>query len=124
MKIPFGWTPCADPLPVVGVVGLGDLAAPLLARADGTALIIVKGPEITVLLGALNKLPFLDGVVYLAKNPERPELLHPPMIVPDVAPALVLAALSRTFGLRPPLVCLPRQALVFSVASIPSPEDP
>lgn len=116
MKLPFGWLPLDEPLPVIGVVGVGALAAPLLARAEGAGLQMVKGPDITVLLGPAEDLPFLDGVVYLAQNPTLAELLHPPMIVPDVDPALVLAALQRTLDVVPPLVCLPRQGLVVSVA--------
>ena len=45
---------------MIGVVGVGALAAPLLARAQGTGLHMVKGPDITVLLGPAEELPFLE----------------------------------------------------------------
>lgn len=123
MTIPFGWTPLPSPLAVVGVVGLGPLAAPLLARAEGTPLRVVEGPDITVLLGPADDLPFLDGVIYLGQNPRAPGLFHPPMIVPDVEPSLVLAALGRSLSVAAPLACLPWQRLVVSLAHAAAPRS-
>ncbi len=126
MNIPFGWAPLSSPLSVVGVVGLGPLAAPLRARAIGSELRVVEGTDITVLLGPAGDLPFLDGVIYLGQNPHAAGLFHPPMIVPDVEPSLVLAALGRSLKIAPPLACLPRQGVVVSLAqaSVPVPVQP
>ena len=89
---------------------LGDESLALLEGAAGDSQIILFGePQI---------LPWVDGVVYLGRDPAAPSLLLPTNVVPDVPLALFEKAIrSRFANLQTPLAVLPGCKLISSVAA-------
>ena len=78
----------------------------------------MTGPDVLVLLGDAESLPWVDGVVYLGRDTEAPSLLLPCTLAPSFAPALLERALvARAEGLTP-LAVLPasRQLVAVSAA--------
>jgi hypothetical protein len=76
------------------------LARKLLAREDGALARLrgVAGPELLVLLGEAEALPWVDGVVYLGRDEQAPSLLLPSNRAPAVPPALLERALLARAG--------------------------
>ena len=65
------------------------------------------GPALIVLVGARADLPWIDGIVYLGRDPAAPALLLPTTLAPDVPPALLeRAVLARLSGAAPPIAVL------------------
>lgn len=97
--IPVQWRPRAAPLEPVGMAVRGEaarvLARRLLAR-DDEALARLSGvaaPELLVVLGEVDELPWVDGAVYLGRDAEAPSLLLPTTREPSVPIPLVERAL-------------------------------
>jgi len=85
-----------------------------LARLRG-----VGGVDFLLVLGAVEDLPWCDGVHYLGREPGTPELLSPCAETSNVPPALLLHALSERFEsahLRTPIAVSFDPALVVPVA--------
>ncbi|MFS8071489.1 MAG: hypothetical protein ACMG6S_34395, partial [Byssovorax sp.] len=59
-----------------------------LARLTGVA-----GPSLLIALGDGDALPWVDGVVYLGRDPRAPSLLVPTALAPNVPVALLERAL-------------------------------
>ena len=60
-----------------------------------------------LLIGAAEELPWVDGVVYLGRDPEAPSLLLPTTLEPDVpAPLFERAILARARAAAPPIAVL------------------
>jgi hypothetical protein len=111
--LPVVLRPRAVPLAPAAVVARGKAAAALasrLARRDDAALGRLSGvgaPGLLLLIGAAEELPWVDGVVYLGRDPEAPSLLLPTLLEPDVpAPLFERAILARARGAAPPIAVL------------------
>jgi hypothetical protein len=90
------------------------LATRLLARDDDALrrLAGAAAPGLLVILGDAADLPWVDGIVYLGRDPGAPALLLPTALAPDVpAPLLERALLARGGG-APLAVLLDPPALV------------
>ncbi len=113
------WAPRPVPLSALAVAGVGPVALALARRAlasDDAGLSAwrgVAGAGVLVLLGDTERLPWVDGAVYLGRDAAAPALLLPCNLAPDVAPALLERALLARFPEGTPLAVLPRvEALV------------
>lgn len=116
----------AAPLPPGAALALGKSARALcerllalpeerLARLRGVA-----GSELLLVLGAEEDLPWSDGVAYLGREPELPELLLPCSLRPTAPAPLLLRALLARFrqqGLHGPCAVLFEPPLVVSLAA-------
>ena len=117
------WSPRALPLPALAVAGVGPVALALARRAlavDDAALARwsgVAGPGVLVLLGDAESLPWVDGVLYLGRDPAAPSLLLPCTLAPDVAPALLDRALVARAEAGTPLAVLPRSGHLVPVGA-------
>lgn len=87
------FSPRGDRDPTVApvcVVGLGDAARALAKRAlamDARSLAALSGvatDDALFLLGAADALPWVDGAIYLGRDPAAPRLLLPTQLCPDV----------------------------------------
>jgi hypothetical protein len=120
--LPVRWRPRALPLEPLAVAGVGPVALALGQRAsraeDATldAWTGVAGPDVLVLLGTADSLPWVDGAVYLGREPLAPALLLPCALEPDVAPSLLERALLAGQG-DAPLAVLPASGMLVSVAA-------
>ncbi|RKH23742.1 hypothetical protein D7Y13_27845 [Corallococcus praedator] len=116
------WRPRAVPLEPVAVAGVGPVARALgarAARADDAMLESwsgVAGPDVLVLLGVAASLPWVEGVVYLGRDPLAPGLLLPCALEPEVAVSLLERALLAGQG-DAPLVVLPASARLVPVGA-------
>lgn len=119
---PVRWRPRALPLEPVAVVGVGPVARALgqrASRAEDATLAAwsgVSGPGVLVLLGASASLPWVDGSVYLGRDPLAPALLLPCALEPDVAVSLLERALLSGQG-DAPLAVLPAAGLLIPVGA-------
>jgi hypothetical protein len=120
---PVAWSPRALPLHALAVAGVGPVALALARRAlavDDAALARwsgVAGPGVLVLLGDAESLPWVDGVLYLGRDPAAPSLLLPCTLAPDVAPALLDRALVARAEAGTPLAVLPRSGHLVPVGT-------
>jgi hypothetical protein len=107
------WAPRATPLSALAVAGVGPVALALARRALATedaglsAWRGVAGAGVLVLLGDTERLPWVDGVVYLGRDAAAPSLLLPCNLAPDVAPSLLERALLARVPGGTPLAVLP-----------------
>lgn len=122
-SIPIDWRPRAAPLAPRAVVAEGvaaeRLARRILERAEIPAeLEGVSGPYLLALAGPEERLPWVDGAVYLGADPAAPGLLVPTTHAPSVPLPLLERALRRRFPeLTPPLAVLAWGERVFSLAA-------
>ncbi|MBZ4330897.1 hypothetical protein [Corallococcus sp. AS-1-12] len=120
--LPVRWCPRALPLEPVAVAGVGRVALALGHRAaraeDGTlaSWTGVAGRDVLVLLGTAASLPWVDGAVYLGRDPLAPALLLPCALEPEVAPSLLERALLAGQG-DAPLAVLPASGVLVSVSA-------
>jgi hypothetical protein len=112
-RIPIAFRPRAAPLVPTAAAARGPaavaLAVRLLGRDDAALgrLSGVSGPGLILVLGQADELPWVDGAVYLGRDPAAPSLLLPTALAPDVpAPLLERALLARAPDLAPPLAVL------------------
>jgi hypothetical protein len=77
----------------------------------------VAGPGMLVLLGETDSLPWVDGAVYLGRDPAAPSLLLPCTLAPEVAPALLERALVAQASAGMPLAVLPRSGHLVPVGA-------
>ncbi len=104
MSVAVELVPAEIPGTPVGVMATGAaalaLARRLLERED-TALAglrgVHQGRSGLAILGNVEALPWVDGVVYLCRGDDAPELLWPSAWRPTVAPAVLFQALRRAF---------------------------
>lgn len=115
--------PVGETLAIDGAIAMGDAASRMLARlracddGDLAKLRGVIGDGIVVVLGAADALPWVDGVRYIARAPDEPNLLLPTGVGTRLAPQIVLRALlDKTPGLKPPLVLVPESRQIVSLA--------
>lgn len=117
--------PRAAPLAPVAAAARGAaaraLAERLLARDDEALakLAGVAAPDLILVLGESDALPWVDGVLYLGRDPAAPALLLPTALEPDVpAPLLERAVLARERAAPVAVLVEPRQ-LVSAAAARP-----
>jgi hypothetical protein len=111
VKVSF--RPRVTPLAPLAAAARGpaaELLADRLRRRDDAALgrlAGVAGPGLLVVIGAEQDLPWVDGIVYLGKDPGAPSLLLPTTIEPDVpAPLFERAMIAQAGDGAPPLAVL------------------
>jgi len=120
---PVAWSPRALPLPALAVAGVGPVALALARRALAVEDAVlarwsgVAGPGVLLLLGDAESLPWVDGVLYLGRDPAAPSLLLPCTLAPDVAPALLDRALVARAEAGTPLAVLPRSGHLVPVGA-------
>ncbi len=116
------WSDREPPLPACAVAARGDVARRLashLLELDQSAmgrLSGVAGKNSIVLLGDETNLPWVDGALYLGRDPLAPSLLLPTRIEPAVPAANLLerALLNRFSKYKLPLAILPETLTVIS----------
>jgi len=77
----------------------------------------VAGQGVLILLGDTASLPWVDGAVYLGRDPAAPSLLLPCALAPDVAPSLLERALVAYARGGTPLAVLPRSSQLVPVGA-------
>jgi hypothetical protein len=115
-SIPVHWGPRAVPLAPAAVAARGEsarsLADRLLAADDEQISRFegVAGEDLLVVLGPAGELPWVEGAVYLGRDPSAPALLLPTTREPSLPLPLVERALiaraRRVPGVLPPLAVL------------------
>ncbi len=122
-QLPVTWRPRPEPLAALAVAGVGPVALALARRALAAedphlgAWSGVAGPGLLLLLGQTETLPWVDGAVYLGKDPAAPSLLLPCALAPDVALALLERALVAHAAAGTPLAVLPRSGHLVPVGA-------
>ncbi|MDC0712634.1 hypothetical protein POL68_29490 [Stigmatella sp. ncwal1] len=122
-RVSVTWRPRPEPLAALAVGGVGPVALALARRALAadeqqlTAWSGVAGPGVLLLLGETHVLPWVEGAVYLGRDPAAPSLLLPCVLAPDVAPVLLERALARQAVAEGPLAVLPRSGHLVPVGS-------
>jgi hypothetical protein len=122
-RLPVTWSPRQEPLAALAVAGIGPVSLALARRALAAdekqlgAWSGVAGSGVLVLLGETDSLPWVDGAVYLGRDPSAPSLLLPCALAPEVAPALLERALVAHAAAGTPLAVLPRPGLLVSVGA-------
>lgn len=115
VALPVAWGPRRVPLEPVGVAVRGEaarsLARRLLGRTDEALdkLSGVAGADLLILLGDTAALPWVEGAVYLGRDPSAPSLLLPTTHEPSVPLDLLERALTQRavrFQATPPLAVL------------------
>ena len=122
--------PREDPLDPVCVVGIGAVGRALarVVRArishDGERLSGMVARDIVLFMGEAGRLPWVDGVLYLGRDPRAPRLLLPTQQGPSVPiDAFERAIRRRAPHLAGPLAILLEPARILSVAEA-RPVDP
>lgn len=123
-NLPITWTPRLAPLPPVGAVAQGSVALALanrLLRYTDEQLALLSGVQSNGLLIVLSEdsalLPWVDGVVYLGRDPAAPALLLSTTHAPSVPLPLLERALQHRFpDTAMPLVVLPPGDTVVSLS--------
>jgi hypothetical protein len=122
-RLPVTWSPRQHPLVALAVAGVGPVAVALARRALAAedkqlgAWSGVAGSGVIVLLGETDSLPWVDGAVYLGRDPSAPSLLLPCALAPEVAPALLERALVAHAAAGTPLAVLPRSGHLVPVGA-------
>src|SRR5690349_16891045 len=104
MNLSPEWRPRMYPLEPAAVVAQGEadrrLAARLLSLNDEglSRLQGVSGTGLLLILGAADELPWVDGAIYLGRDPAAPALLLPTNLEPN----LPVSLLQRAFQMRDP----------------------
>jgi len=113
----LSWRPRRTPLAADGVAGVGqvgkELARRLLARGDTGAFRGIAGETTLVLLG--RDPPWVDGAVYLGREPGAPRLWVPTRLEPDLDAFRVGRKLLE-MGLVGPVALLPDQGLAIPLS--------
>jgi hypothetical protein len=113
------WRPRASPLAPVGLVARGAGAATRLARRllsePDEVLSALKGvcaPELLLILGQEESLPWVDAVTYLGRDESSPSLLLPTTLEPSVPLPLLERAIAGRFKNVSPCALLVNPGLI------------
>ena len=105
------WRSESDVPPAMGVVGCGDIARALFAKAEAIAAAqstpqwqVSAHQDLLVLTGNTETLPWVDGARYIAPRTEAPGLWLPTLERPDIALDLLAAAIAHRHPQRPMLL--------------------
>lgn len=121
-SLPIGWRARPTPLAPCAAVGFGEVASELARRLlalPGGSLRAVHSTGLLCVLGAEPELPWVDGVVYLGRDPRAPALRLPTFVEPNVEPELLQrAVLARveSLGAAAPVAVTSAPPRLFSVA--------
>jgi hypothetical protein len=66
----------------------------------------VGAPGLLVIFGEEERLPWVDGIVYLGHDPQSPSLFFPTTVEPSVPPALLERSVATVHGQRGPCALL------------------
>ena len=105
-RIHISWCARWSPLAPLGAAARGPVARMLARRLlafDDERLSRLKGvagPEMLIVLGEEESLPWVDGVIYLGRDSDAPLLLLPTSLSPSVPPAFLERALLRKINLH------------------------
>ena len=116
------WLPRREPLAPVGAAARGEAAARLARRLleeDDDSLAALRGVGgrgVLVVLGAAERLPWVEGVTYLGRDAQAPALLLPTALEPSAPAALVGHALAARFPRLMPCALLTAPAALVPVA--------
>ncbi len=122
-QIEITWRLRDVPLAPLAVAARGEvasrLAQRLLALDDETLATLqgVVGEGLLIVLGEAVALPWVDGVIYLGRDPLAPALLLPTTIVTEVPLALFERALIERWQDHPPFALLIDPPMIASVTS-------
>lgn len=121
MSIAF--VPRDDVLEPVAVVGLGAIARALAVRLveepaeQLQQLRGISGAGLLAVLGDNARLPWVDGVIYLGRDPRAPQLLVPTALRPAIAwDVFERAILRHGSSLRSPVAIVASPRCIFSLA--------
>lgn len=113
------WRPREPPLEPVAVAAVGATISRLRARLlrfDDEALARlegVAGPAVVLVLGPSESLPWVDGALWLGRDPSAPGLLLPTATEPSIAIDLYATVVRRRAGdVAGELAVLPRHGLL------------
>ena len=105
------WRSDTDVPPAMGVVGCGDVARALFAKAEAIAAAqatplwqVSAHQDLLVLTGNTETLPWVDGARYIAPRAEAPTLWLLTLERPEIALDLLAAAIARKHPQRPMLL--------------------
>lgn len=120
----WGWRVTTEPPAAQGVIALGGPAHALLAVLQRSlvdepepAIRAVAGPQLLMLAAPAARLPWVDGVQYVAPSTVAPSLWLPTTLEPDVAIDLLASALVSRYRAQP-LLLLAEPALVVPLAGL------
>lgn len=120
---PAGFSPRPDPLVPAAAAACGKVALALakrLSQFGDDELASLRGAasrDVLIVTGDAEALPWVDGTVYLGRDPLAPRLLLPTTMQPDIAPDLFERAIARhAAALPPPWAVLIAPPRVFSAA--------
>jgi MoxR-vWA-beta-propeller ternary system protein len=122
-SIPVTWQSRDHPLSAVAVTARGKAALALARRLldlDVESLACLRGVAgegFIMVIGEEESLPWVDGVIYLGRDPRAPSLLVPTTLEPSVPPALLERALAGRFPNMSPLVVFADAPLVVPLGS-------
>lgn len=121
----ISFSPRDDSLAPVAAAGLGPVARALagrLLRLSDDQLAALRGAAadgLVFVTGETAVLPWVDGVVYLGRDPDAPRLLLPTMLRPSAPLAAFERAIARHAAPAPgPWAALADPPLVFSAADV------
>lgn len=106
------WTPRRHPLAPAAVVARGAaahrLAERLLARDDAALARLrgLAGPSFILVAGDAAELPWVDGAVYVGRDPAAPALLVPTALEPNVPLGLLERGVLARAGSAAPVAVL------------------
>ena len=120
MLISVRWNEREYPLKPVAVVAQGGAAAAMARRllaCDEETLANLQGvcgPGLLGILGREEALPWVDGALYLGREPGAPHLLIPTWLQPSAPLEALAERLLAHVQLPPPFAVLPEEKTVFS----------
>jgi len=118
VPIEWHWRPRAEPLPARAAVAWGAAARALhgrlsqLSPEQQSGLSAMAAPELLMVTGEADVLPWVDGIAYAGPTPDAPGLWLPTLETPDLPLYLIARSLLREHPTRQPLLLWPRPALV------------
>lgn len=120
--IEVSWRPRREPLAPSGAAARGAAAARLARRLleeDDDSLAELRGVggrDVLVILGAAERLPWVEGVTYVGRDEHAPALLLPTTLEPSVPAALVERAFAARFPKLMPCAVLTGPSALVPVA--------
>lgn len=122
----WAWRDMAEPHEPQGVVGSGDVARRLLRALDRgpeterSDLMVTANEDVLVVCGRTSRLPWADGVIYIAPSADAPTLWFPTTCEPAVALDLLEQAIHRLHAVQPYLLLPASSRLVPLLRQVPA----
>jgi hypothetical protein len=116
--LPWRWLERSPALEPQAAVAWGDVAVRLHARLSDMSreqqgrVSATANRDVLVMTGAMNDLPWVDGIEYAAPSPEAPQLWLPTHSRPNVPCDLLAQGFCRNQGRQPLLIWPNRSALL------------